>query len=58
MSIISTTANYGGRVDTQQGNIKQFISSNNTAQWVYKKLSSGLVVQTPASQKKSSANYK
>lgn len=51
MSIISTTANYGGRVDTQQGNIKQFISSNNVAQWVYKKLSNGLVVQTPASQK-------
>jgi hypothetical protein len=51
MSIVSTSANYGGRVDTQQGNIKQFIVSNTVANWVYKKLSSGLLVQTPQSQK-------
>jgi hypothetical protein len=50
MSIVSTTANYGGRVDTQQGNIKQFISSSALASWVYKKIE-GLVVQTPSSSK-------
>lgn len=50
MSIVSTSANYGGRVDTQQGNIKQFVTSLNTASWVYKKLE-GLVVQTPSSSK-------
>jgi hypothetical protein len=48
MSIISTSANYGGRVDTQQGNIKQFITSSQLAQWVYQRLNNGLVVQTPA----------
>jgi len=50
MSIVSTSANYGGRVDTQQGNIKQFVFSSNTASWVYKKIE-GLVVQTPSSSK-------
>jgi hypothetical protein len=48
MSIISTSANYGGRVDTQQGNIKQFITSSQLAQWVYQRLNNGLVVQTPS----------
>lgn len=51
MSILSTSANYGGRVDSQQGNIKQFVFSSNLAQWIYKKLQNGLVVQTPAAQK-------
>jgi len=51
MSILSTSANYGGRVDSQQGNIKQFVFSSNLAQWIYKKLENGLVVQTPAAQK-------
>jgi hypothetical protein len=51
MSIVSTSANYGGRVDTQQGNIKQFIVSPNLANWVYKKLDNGLVVQSPAAQR-------
>jgi hypothetical protein len=51
MSIVSTSANYGGRVDTQQGNIKQFVVSSSGANWVYKKLQNGLLVQTPANQK-------
>ncbi len=51
MSILSTSANYGGRVDSQQGNIKQFVFSSNLAQWIYKKLENGLVVQTPEAQK-------
>lgn len=45
------SANYGGRVDTQQGNIKQFTYSTSSSSWIYKKLSNGLVVQTPESQK-------
>ena len=40
MSIQSTTANYGGRIDTQQGNIKQFITSSDTVNWIYKKINS------------------
>lgn len=51
MSIVSTSANYGGRVDTQQGNIKQFVTSSSVAEWIYKRLNNGLVVQTPAAQK-------
>jgi len=48
MSIVSTIANYGGRIDTQQGNIKQFInsSSKNIAQWIYKTYNKK-IVQTP-----------
>jgi hypothetical protein len=51
MSVISTTANYGGRIDTQQGNIKQFVGSVNLANWIYRKLENGLIVQTPAAKK-------
>lgn len=51
MSLFSTAANYGGKVDTQQGNIKQFIVSTSLANWVYKRLPNGLVVQTPVAQK-------
>ena len=51
MSIVSTTANYGGRIDTQQGNIKQFIISSSFANWMYKKFTNGLTVQTPQAQK-------
>ena len=49
MSVVSTTANYGGRIDTQQGNIKQFVYSSSVAQWIYRKLNNGLIVQTPES---------
>jgi hypothetical protein len=51
MSIVSTAANYGGKIDTQQGNIKQFIYSVNVATWIFKRLSSNLLVQTPAASK-------
>lgn len=52
MSIISTSANYGGRINDSQQNIKQFIiSSTSEAVWIYKRLINGLLVQTPANQK-------
>lgn len=53
MSIISTVANYGGRINDNQQYIKQFfISTSGLASWVYKKLNNGLVVQTPADNTK------
>jgi hypothetical protein len=53
MSVISTTANYGGRVvDNQQG-VKQFyVSSGSTITWIYKKLLNGLTVQTSSDKTK------
>jgi hypothetical protein len=52
MSIITTAGNYGGRVvDNQQG-VKQFyISNQSIASWIYKKMTGGLLVQTPANKK-------
>jgi len=48
MSIISTAANYGGRIADYQQNIKQFvISAVGQAGWVFKRLSNGSIVQTP-----------
>jgi hypothetical protein len=38
MSIQSSVANYGGRIDTQQGNIKQFVSSSDSVNWIYKNI--------------------
>jgi hypothetical protein len=52
MSIISTSANYGGKINDFQQNIKQFIVSGpSQAVWIYKRSPDGLVVQTPANQK-------
>jgi hypothetical protein len=52
MSIISTSANYGGRINDSQQNIKQFIvSSTSQVIWICKRLTNGLFVQTPANQK-------
>jgi hypothetical protein len=52
MSIISTSANYGGKISDYQQNIKQFfVSGPSEAIWVYKRLPDGLLVQTPANQK-------
>jgi hypothetical protein len=53
MSGTSASANYGGRVvDNQQG-VKQFYGSGpSTATWIYKRLTSGTVVMTPADTKK------
>jgi hypothetical protein len=48
-SIVSTSS-FGGRVDTVQGNIKQFIITPSTAEWIYKRLQTGLLVQTPANK--------
>lgn len=52
MSVVSTAANYGGRVvDNQQG-VKQFyVSGPNTALWIYKKLTTGTLIITPADSK-------
>jgi len=52
MSIVSTVANYGGRVQDYQQSIKQFYVSSQLVTWIYKKLSSNLVVITPADAKK------
>ena len=54
MSVVSTSANYGGRVvDNQQG-VKQFIvSSQSTADWIYKRINSGPLVITPGDSKHS-----
>ncbi len=52
MSLIGPVANYGGRQPDNCQNIKQFISGGDSyATWVYKKLSSGLLVQTPSNKK-------
>ena len=53
MSVISTAANYGGRVvDNQQG-VKQFyVSGPSAAGWVYKRLTSGPLIITPADSKR------
>jgi hypothetical protein len=52
MSIISTAANYGGKICDYQQNIKQFVVSGpSQAIWVYKRLPDGLLVQTPVNQK-------
>ena len=52
MSVISTAANYGGKIGDNQQGIKQFfVSGTSLASWVYKRLNSGLLVQTPANSK-------
>jgi hypothetical protein len=49
MSLIGTVANYGGRQPDNFQGIKQFVAgSDSLVVWVYKKLPSGLKVQTPA----------
>lgn len=50
MSIQSTVASYGGKIDTQQGNIKQFVISSSVANWIYKGFIPGKIVQTPANK--------
>ncbi len=53
MSIISTTANYGGKMSDNQQGIKQFyVASPNVVSWVYKRLTGGTLVITPADIKK------
>lgn len=48
MSITTSQANYGGRVQDNQQGIKQFfVSPNSTAGWIYKKVT-GILYQTPA----------
>jgi hypothetical protein len=52
MSIVSQVANYGGRISDFQQGIKQFyVSSTSVADWIYKKLPTGLMVITPSTNK-------
>lgn len=52
MSIISTSANYGGKNADYQTNIKQFyVSPSGFVSWVYKKYN-GLTVETPSDNTK------
>jgi len=53
MSIISTTANYGGRIVNGQNFVKQFFVANQSSiNWIYKRLTSGLNVITPSDNTK------
>jgi hypothetical protein len=53
MSLIGTVANYGGKQPTNKSYIKQFVISGTSTEaiWYYKRLTNGLVVQTPADNK-------
>lgn len=53
MSLIGTIANYGGKQPAMQSYIKQFVISGSSTEaiWVYKRLTNGLIVQTPADNK-------
>jgi len=52
MSVVSTSANYGGKISDYQQNIKQFVvSEGSQVTWVYKRHSDGLVALTPANSK-------
>ena len=49
MSLYGTVANYGGRQPDNFQNIKQFVEGiGNQVLWIYKRLPSGLKVQTTA----------
>jgi len=49
MSLIGTVANYGGKQPNNTQGIKQFVvSGGGQVIWVYKRLQTGLQVQTPA----------
>ena len=49
MSLFSSVANYGGKQPDNSQGIKQFVQSpGGQAAWIYKRLPSGLQVQTPA----------
>jgi hypothetical protein len=52
-NLFSTVSNYSGRQPDNQQGIKQFVTTiRNHAIWVYKKISSGETVITPADNKK------
>jgi len=49
MSLFSSVANYGGKQPDNTQGIKQFVQSpGGQAVWIYKRLPSGIQVQTPA----------
>ena len=51
MSLFSSVANYGGKQPDNTQGIKQFVEGpSSQAAWVYKRLPSGLKVQTPANR--------
>lgn len=48
MSVLSTSSNYGGRVADNQQGVKQFFTSGtSTINWIYKSLTSKMLVITP-----------
>lgn len=49
MSLFGTVSNYGGKQPDNSQGIKQFVEGpSSQAAWVYKRLPSGIKVQTPA----------
>ncbi len=53
MSASSTSSNYGGRVQDNQQGVKQFYTSGTSAvNWIYKTLTSKLIVITPQNSKR------
>lgn len=51
MSLFGTVSNYGGKQPDNSQGIKQFVESpTGQASWIYKRLPSGLQVQTPANR--------
>ena len=51
MSLFGTVSNYGGKQPDNSQGIKQFVEGpSSQAAWVYKRLPSGLKVQTPANR--------
>jgi len=49
MSLFGTVSNYGGKQPDNSQGIKQFVEGpSSQAAWIYKRLPSGLKVQTPA----------
>ena len=53
MSSLSTSSNYGGRVQDNQQGVKQFYTSGTSAvNWIYKTLTSKLIVITPQNAKR------
>lgn len=53
MAALSSVSNYGSKQPDIKQNIKQFyVSPSSLADWVYKRLTTGLLVITPADKKK------
>jgi len=52
MSLVGTTANYGGKQPDNSQGIKQFVSgAGTTVSWIYKRIQSNILAITPSSSK-------